>query len=218
MDIKQIVDKAIAGGEYKKDIEALPIEQRLDAQEQVFKALSEQSDKELSKVSALRKEQGRIEKKPEDTEKKNEDNEFVEAVKQRSKSGGKNKFFNDPRIKLTDAEKADFEKKIDEDKSIFVDADDVYKKLISMYASSNPEKFLENQDIVNKVKSGAYDFTSMQAGSDGASGGGKDDEKYTQQAKDIVKEAKKQGRTISLDAAQKLADRGSSWQNRNLSK
>jgi hypothetical protein len=209
MEIKDIVEKALKGEDYSADVEALEPEKVTEFSLELRKAASVASKEELDKVSALRKERARIENppvKPEDSQLRTENVQLA-----------KEKFFADPKFKLTDEERTKFEsefKKLDSGK---IAPELIIQDLRKAYVAINTDKLLDSQERVSEFEKNAAEFNANMAG--GSTGDGSPDiSKYSQAAQTLHKSWLKQGiKGKTLDDAQKLIDRGEDWRGRELS-
>lgn len=211
MEIKDIVEKALKDEDYSSDITDFDDQKLKELNVALKGAYKTEADTELAKVTALRAEKRRLEGNPpkkEDSVQSQFRDEQVQLAKE--------KFFADPKFKLSDEEKVQFEstfKKLDTGK---IASELIIDDLKSAYAVINRGKLLDSQDKVHQFEKDAAEFNAGQAG--GSSGQGSPDEsKYSQAAKDLHKSWVKSGvKDKSLEDAQRLADRGGDWKGRNL--
>ena len=208
MEIKDIVEKALKGEDYSGDVEALEPEKVTEFNLELNKAASAASKAELDKVAALRKERARIETPTPKTEDSQLRGENVQLAKE--------EFFADPKFKLSDEEKVQFEaefKKLDSGK---IAPKLIISDLRKAFVVLKGEALLNNQDKMTEWEKHAAELAADQAG--GSSGGGSPDEsKFSEAAKKLHKSWIKQGLKKSLDDAQKLIDKGDNWKESNLS-
>jgi hypothetical protein len=212
MEIKDIVAKALKGEEYVEDTKDFDATQLKELDLEIGKAAKLESDTELAKVTALRKERQRLETPPQKQEDKAQ-NQFRDEQVELAKE----KFFTDPKFKLTDEEKAQFEsefKKLDTGK---MTPELIVKDMRKAFAVIKSDSLIDSQEKVNEFEKNAAEFNAGQAGGSGGPGS-PDESKYSQAAKDLHKSWVKAGlKNKTLDEAQKLADRGGEWRERNLS-
>ncbi len=214
MEIKEIVEKALKGEDYQEDIKDFEPENLKNLDLEIGKAAKAEAAAELAKVSGLRKERQRLETPPPE---KKED--LVQSqLRTENIALAKEEFFADARFKLSDEEKVLLEaefKKLDSGK---INPKLILVDLKKAYVAINSDKLLDSQERMQGYEKNAAEFNANMAG--GSAGAGSPDEsKYSQQAKDLHKTWIKQGlKGKTLDDAQKLADRGENWKDRNLSK
>ncbi len=210
--IQQIVGKALKGEDYAPLMATMTDDEKVKANLAIRDAADSAAKTELDKVSGIRKERERLEKpneqKADETFKKFADEQRVKA---------KNKFFADKRFTLTDDEKAQVEAEFAQRGSDKVDADLIFSDYVKAYASVKSDFLIGQQEEAEKAKKGAQEFMAGQAQVNyGVSQ--PDDQKYTQAAKDLMKDWNKQGlKGKTLDEAQALVNRGFDWKKRSLS-
>lgn len=214
MDIKDIVGKALKGEDYAADIAEFTEAQHTELSLEIRKASKVEADAELAKTSALRKEQQRLADK--NNPDKKEDT-IKSQLRVENLGMAKEKFFANPRYKLSDDKKAQFEeefKKLDSGK---IAPELIMKDLEKAYVAVNSEELLKSKDQVSEFEKNAAEYNANSAG--GSSGSGTPDEsKYTEAAKALHKSWIKQGiKGKTLDDAQRLTERGEDWKGRNLS-
>lgn len=211
MDYKDIVDKALKGEDYAeltKDFDAVKLR---EVDLAISKAAKAEAVTELEKVSGIRKERQRLENppKPEENGQGQLRVENIQIAKER--------FFADSKFKMSDEEKVQFEvefKKLDSGK---IAPELILNDLKKAYAVVNSDKLISSGDRIAEFEKNAAQYNADGAGGSGGQGS-PDDTKYSQAAKDIHKSWIKAGiKTKSLDDAQKLADRGGDWKERDLS-
>lgn len=208
---KDIVDKALKGEDYQEEVKDFDETQLKDLDIEIGKAAKVEADSELARVSALRKEKQRLSGVP--LEKKDD---VQSQLREENIQLAKEEFFADEKFKLSDDEKVQFDSEFKK-----LDSGKIAPKLIlgdlkKAYASIKSESLLENQDKMTEYERNAALHNADMAGGSGGQGT-PDESKFTQAAKDLHKSWLKQGiKGKTLEDAQKLADRGGEWRERNL--
>ena len=206
-DLDLFLDDKIDEAEYLKRTSGLSDDEKKKLEDRI-KAESSTTLSDIAKAKALRKEKARVEalaagegNKPTNTGDKFREEQKTKAFnKLKSEFGIEDKDF--------DSYKEGF-KKFDEG---HVDSELIFENLKSFYAYKNPNELLDARSKILKFKENADDFMAdMAGGNGGGSGSGEGDEnkkKYLPETHALVKKAKAEGTTLSLDQAQKILTQG----------
>lgn len=198
-DFEKFVNDEITEAEFLERTSNLSPEEKakLDA-----KIASEKSS-ELAAIKALRKEKNRLaelskEKPPVDTGTKFREEQISKAM-----AKFKNEFeIDDKDLPIYQEEF----KKLDEG---HVDSELIFGNLKRIYAYKNPDQLLDARSKIKQFESNAEDFLETMAGANGSgSGEGADSKKYLPEAHAMVKQAKKNGETLTLEQAQSYLTKG----------
>lgn len=207
MDTKTIVEKALRGEDYRADIEKFTDEEKTQLNLAIRDASDAAAKRELEKVAALRKENERLTQKASE-----KDTAVVEKFKAEQAEIAKTRFFTDFQVKPEDqAVYSEVVKTIDA-----VDKDVVYSHLKREYAARNADALLDARKQKEELEKNAAQFIAQGAGANSVISS-PDAAKYSQAAKDLYLEWQRNGfKDKTLDDAQKLVEKGTSWKVRNL--
>lgn len=212
MDTKEIVEKALKGEDIAPIVANLSDEEKTQVNIAIKDAAESASKSELEKLTGLRKEMARVQNKENDKA-----NEVFSKFRSDQLDKAKQRFFADPRFKMTEDMKKLVEQEFERRGSDRVDADLIYEDLKKSYAVVNSDDLLKEKERVIELEKNAQDFMNSQASVD-FKVSAPDDQKYSESAKQLYKDWVKSGiKNKTLDDAQALVTRGSDWKARNIS-
>ena len=208
MDTKVIVEKALKGEDYSKDIEAFTDEQKISLNREIATESDKAAKVALEKVTGLRKAAQAVEAKT--------DAAFGEKFAKEQRSIAKEKFFSDPKYALTDAEKAEVEAEFIRRGSESYNVDNLISEYKKAYGAVKADSLISGQEKAREFQKNAEQFNASMA-----NGGGTisqaDADKYSPEAKELFKEFQKAGfKNRTLDDAQKLINKGADWRKSDL--
>lgn len=215
MDNKIIIDKALKGEDYSKEMETIPEDKKTLVYQEVNKALKEASDKELAKVSALRKEGDRIVTKKTEEDLAKEKTVF-ERFQNDQLEKAKRQFFTQFPL-ADDAAKNELLAEYGKRNSGSVDSEMIFNDLKKAYAYLNSDNLLENKSKLTEYEKNAANFNASMANASGGAGGQGNQGDYSKAARELYTDWLREGfKGKTLDDAQKLVDKGTKWKDRNL--
>lgn len=211
MDTSKIVEKALKGEDYSADVKDFSDEDKTKVALAIRDAADVAAKENLKKMNALKLESERREEKK-DEGKKAEDVVLAFAGEQMSEA--KKRFFSNPDLKLTDAEKAKIEAEF---KTSKIDANLIVEDLERFYVSLNPKKFLADSKKATELEKGAANYNAGAANGGSSGGGSPDESKYSEAAKTLFRMWQSKGlKKKTLDEAESIIKRGDNWQTRRL--
>ena len=212
MDTKILVDKALKGEDYSKEIEALPEEQRTQAHLEIRKGLKEASDAEQVRLVGLRQAAKAIE------DKGKEKTEDFARFKQDQIEIAKAKFFSDPKFPIKEEAKEAFLAEYAKNNSGAVDANLILNDFKRNYASFFADDLLKDRETLASMAKGAAAFNAGGANAAGTIDT-PENEKYSKEAKNLFMLWKSEGHgDKTLDQAEAIVKSGKNWRARDLSK
>ena len=182
---------------------------------EVRKQISAKSREELTKISALRKEGKRLEDKNKPPEQRPADethpaddkSNYAATLRKENLETAFDGFFKEFGVPAEEREHYRDIFKQNDDGSVSVER--IKTVLKRIYATEHSDELLAIRDRHEALVSGAEEFSADHAGAPGGAGpGGGDEEKYSPEVMNWVKESRKQGVMISPDAAKKVLERG----------
>jgi len=209
MDTKAIVEKALKGEDYSQEVKSFTEEQKTQLSIAIKDAANAEAVKALEKVAALRKENQRIEESG-----KKEETDFLTRFSKEQLQKAKNQFFSDPKFQLTEKEKQEFEQTFKSEK---LDADLILSDMKKHFAWIKSDELLASKEKAVELEKNAKNFMEGQVNFQ-VPISAPDADKYSKATKDLYMELKKKGFNHSLDAVQKLIDKGENWKISDLSK
>lgn len=191
MDIKEIAGKSFAGENIDELIKDFTSEQKLELEKATLGLVKDAKDKELSEVSALRKEKARLTTKTDEATKEIQDKiRGEQSVKARARLV---KEFN---LSPEDAAKVD-----DGFKTEALDSELIYEDYKRKYAYTFSDQLIKASQDKAVMEKNAAEFMAGQAGGGSGSGGGEGDKTYEPSVHEYVKEAAKRGISLTLEQA-----------------
>lgn len=168
-------------------------------------ALGKKSEELLGKVSALRKEKARIETPPVPPP---APTDFATKMRKENVDKASTRFFTD--FKIPADLQAHYLELFKTNDSGHVDADLILNDFKRIYAAENSAELLSIKDKFEGFEQGADEFNAEHGGAPGGSGDGSggSGKKYSPEVYEWVKESAKQGVKISLEAAERVLNRG----------
>ena len=215
MDSKIIVEKALRGEDYSKDLETLTDDEKITVKRDVIKALGDEEKKETEKLIGLRKAQEIVDKKNQEV--KSAETKFIEDFKANQITKAKNLFYSKFQFK-DEAAKQAFDSSFKTEKA---DAEMIFEEMKRHYAATNADQLLGLHEKVQQFEKGAIDINAFQANASGGAGngGGGDGDKYSQAAKQLFTDMRNAGfKNVTLDSAQAMVNKGTDWKKTDLSK
>lgn len=171
---------------------------------EVRKQLKEAADKELAKVSGLRKEGKRLEGEPAPAA-----TDFGTQMRNENVEKAFGKLFS--AYSIAPEQQAKYRTLFEGSDTKKVDPDLIFADLQKIYAAENSSELLAVREQFESFKAGADEFALGMAGPAGGSGegsGGNGGKTYPQAVYDYVNEARKQGIPLTLEAANKVLTQG----------
>lgn len=212
MDTKEIVEKALKGEDISPIVANLSDEEKTRVNLAIKDAAESLSKSELEKLTGLRKEMARVQNKENDKA-----NEVFSKFRNDQLEKAKQRFFSDPRFSMTEDKKKLVEQEFESRGSDRVDADLIFEDLKKSYAVVNSDDLLKEKERAVELEKNAREFMNSQSSVD-FKVSSPDDQKYSESAKELYKDWVKSGiKNKTLDDAQNLVNRGSSWKARDLS-
>lgn len=207
MDIKEIVTKELNG----EDVSALTKDFTDDQKKEYTKTYlsigNELKTKTLSEVSGLRKAKADLESKNTDASTKKFE-EFQEKSRKEQITKARNKIISD--FALTPEETTKLDAEFLKEDSGNIDSELIYGDFKKAYVKIDPDKFINANRVKNELEKNAAEAMAGAAGG-GNSGGGGTEKKFSAQAYEIVKQAHKEGVSLTLEQAEKGLKFGKGW-------
>lgn len=210
--MSEILDKYLKGElskeAYEAEVEKLSDEDKQKHNDEVSKPetkarIKQAADEELARVDGLRKERQRLESAPP----REGQTDYATQLRKENVKKASERFFK--QFKVPAESQAAYLEKFEKSGSEHVDSDLIFGDFERIYVSENSSELLDQARRFQEMQEGAEDFNAMNAGPAGGSGDGGDSEKkFSQAAHEFVKEAAKQGRTLKLEDAERVLQRG----------
>lgn len=170
---------------------------------EVRKELKDAAQKELDKVSGLRKEGKRLQGEPAPA------SDFGTQMRNENVEKAFTRLFGTYSIPAE--QQAKYRTLFEGADTKKVDTDLIFADLQKIYAAENSSELLGIREQFENFKTGADEFALMNAGNAGGSGegsGGNGGKTYPQAVYDYVNEAKRQGIPLTLEAANRVLTEG----------
>lgn len=163
--VEKFVNGDITEPEFNAELDKLEPSAKEETKTLAFKRASEEKNKILSELPALRQERERIRRQSEEASKSSTPDfaKFRETQVKKATA----KFFEN--FKIDDADKASYEEEFKNNDKGEVDTDEILESLKRIYAVRNVDKLLAGDTTVGAR--GAADFMSRQSNSASSSGG-----------------------------------------------
>lgn len=212
MDTKIVIEKALKGEDYSKDLETLTPEQQTSVLLEIKKTAGEAASAELTKLTGLQKAVKAVSEKAEEKE-----SVVLTQFKTDQFEKAKARFFSDPMFTVDEPAKAKILEEYSKIGSGSIDADLVFNDLKRCYALVNSDSLINTKQKAAQMEKDAAAFNASGAGFNGAGPGGSDDKtEYSKAAKDLYQQLTARGFKKTLAECQSMVDKGDNWKVRNL--
>lgn len=198
--MSEINKEGANGGENPTIDPNVDLTQLSDEQKAELKAKADQEIAEtLEKLKGLRAEKNRVTEKVKEGE-----SEFNQRFRGEQLEKAKNKFIAD--FNLSDTERASVEESFSKIDSGAIDADLIYGDFKKAFALSNVDSLIEAKQRKEELEKNAAEFMSQSIG--GTDVKPEEGKVYSPEAYDYLKQARKEGISLSLEEAEKYVTQG----------
>lgn len=209
MDYSKIVEKALKREDYADDVKDFTPEQKVELGSKISEAAKAESDKELSRIDALRQEGKRIEDKNKATPPKDAD-PVLSKFKDEQEQAAKNEFKSNPKFTIPAELQGEFDETFKKLSSGEVSKDKILSVLKKTFTAVMGDKLIETSDKFGEFEKNAANFNAGGANAT-AHISAPDRAKFSTAAQELFTSWQKEGyvgKNYSLEQAQKITEGG----------